>query len=61
MHFSPEPEYPSLQLQVKEPFVFMHTAFKWQLCEDVAHSLMSMEKEKQKLVWEINQESPLKD
>ena len=37
----PSPVYPSLQVQLNDPLVLLHTAFSLQLCVDDAHSLTS--------------------
>ena len=35
---TPSPVYPALQVHVKEPLVFVHSASSWQLCSPVSHS-----------------------
>jgi nucleoside recognition membrane protein YjiH len=41
----PEPEYPPLQAQVKEPALLVHAALASQLWVPVLHSLMSVQGE----------------
>ena len=41
MHDVPFPVYPGLQVHVKDPMVFLQTAFTSQSCVPIAHSSIS--------------------
>ena len=46
MHSRPSPKYPGMQEQLYDPLVLLHVALTWHLCVPVAHSSISVRKEK---------------